>query len=203
GSHPWPGVRPAGTGSPPDRAACGFVPSQPGRRGSRSRGPERAHPWPPRSAVVVVVDVDYYRLLHRVPLTYLQAEPDVGRLLVVGVDRHRLLGRVRHRRLGVTLPGVLVGGVARVGSGHGHLLLPGPPLSTVRGSGCARIRPGEYCEQGRGGHAPGVHACQRATEGATMPIATPEVYAEMLDRAKAGGYAYPAINVTSSQTLNA
>ncbi|MPZ25389.1 MAG: class II fructose-bisphosphate aldolase [Micromonosporaceae bacterium] len=36
-----------------------------------------------------------------------------------------------------------------------------------------------------------------------MPIATPEVYAEMFDRAKAGGYAYPAINVTSSQTLNA
>ncbi|NUR89825.1 MAG: class II fructose-bisphosphate aldolase [Nonomuraea sp.] len=36
-----------------------------------------------------------------------------------------------------------------------------------------------------------------------MPIATPEVYAEMLSRAKAGGFAYPAINVTSSQTLNA
>ncbi|GII01644.1 class II fructose-bisphosphate aldolase [Planobispora takensis] len=36
-----------------------------------------------------------------------------------------------------------------------------------------------------------------------MPIATPEIYAEMLDRAKAGGFAYPAINVTSSQTLNA
>jgi fructose-bisphosphate aldolase class II len=36
-----------------------------------------------------------------------------------------------------------------------------------------------------------------------MPIATPEVYAEMLDRAKAGAFAYPAINVTSSQTLNA
>ncbi len=36
-----------------------------------------------------------------------------------------------------------------------------------------------------------------------MPIATPEAYAEMLDRAKAGRYAYPAINVTSSQTLNA
>ncbi len=34
-----------------------------------------------------------------------------------------------------------------------------------------------------------------------MPIATPEVYAEMLDRAKAGQFAYPAINVTSSQTL--
>lgn len=36
-----------------------------------------------------------------------------------------------------------------------------------------------------------------------MPIATPEVYAQMLDRAKDQGFAYPAINVTSSQTLNA
>jgi fructose-bisphosphate aldolase, class II len=36
-----------------------------------------------------------------------------------------------------------------------------------------------------------------------MPIASPEVYSEMLDRAKAGAFAYPAINVTSSQTLNA
>src|SRR5215218_9527535 len=36
-----------------------------------------------------------------------------------------------------------------------------------------------------------------------MPIATPEVYAEMLDRAKERSFAYPAINVTSSQTLNA
>jgi fructose-bisphosphate aldolase, class II len=36
-----------------------------------------------------------------------------------------------------------------------------------------------------------------------MPIATPEVYARMLDRAKDQGFAYPAINVTSSQTLNA
>src|SRR5690349_5516664 len=36
-----------------------------------------------------------------------------------------------------------------------------------------------------------------------MPIATPEIYADMLDRAKAGSFAYPAINVSSSQTLNA
>ncbi len=36
-----------------------------------------------------------------------------------------------------------------------------------------------------------------------MPIATPQVYAQMLDRAKEQGFAYPAINVTSSQTLNA
>lgn len=36
-----------------------------------------------------------------------------------------------------------------------------------------------------------------------MPIATPEIYREMLDRAKADRFAYPAINVTSSQTLTA
>jgi fructose-bisphosphate aldolase class II len=36
-----------------------------------------------------------------------------------------------------------------------------------------------------------------------MPIATPEVYNEMLDRAKAGGFAYPAINCTSSESINA
>jgi fructose-bisphosphate aldolase class II len=36
-----------------------------------------------------------------------------------------------------------------------------------------------------------------------MPVANPQVYAEMLDRAKAGGFAYPAINVTSSSTVNA
>jgi fructose-bisphosphate aldolase class II len=36
-----------------------------------------------------------------------------------------------------------------------------------------------------------------------MPIATPDAYAEMLDTAKARSFAYPAINVSSSQTLNA
>ena len=34
-----------------------------------------------------------------------------------------------------------------------------------------------------------------------MPIATPEIYAQMLDRAKEKAFAYPAINVSSSQTL--
>jgi len=34
-------------------------------------------------------------------------------------------------------------------------------------------------------------------------LPSPERYAEMLDGAGAGGYAFPAINVTSSQTLNA
>ena len=36
-----------------------------------------------------------------------------------------------------------------------------------------------------------------------MPIATPEVYRAMLDRAKNERFAYPAINVSSSQTLHA
>ncbi|HYS37374.1 MAG TPA: class II fructose-bisphosphate aldolase [Pseudonocardiaceae bacterium] len=36
-----------------------------------------------------------------------------------------------------------------------------------------------------------------------MPIASPEVYNEMLDRAKANEFAFPAINVTSSETINA
>src|SRR5271169_5549087 len=43
----------------------------------------------------------------------------------------------------------------------------------------------------------------RDREDSAMPIATPEVYAQMLDRAKEHGFAYPAINVSSSQTLNA
>ncbi|WP_405486799.1 class II fructose-bisphosphate aldolase [Nocardia sp. NBC_00511] len=36
-----------------------------------------------------------------------------------------------------------------------------------------------------------------------MPIATPEIYAEMIARAKQNSFAYPAINVTSSETINA
>jgi fructose-bisphosphate aldolase class II len=36
-----------------------------------------------------------------------------------------------------------------------------------------------------------------------MPIATPEIYAQMLDTAKDKSFAFPAINVSSSQTLNA
>lgn len=36
-----------------------------------------------------------------------------------------------------------------------------------------------------------------------MPIATPDQYAAMLDTAKTKGFAYPAFNVSSSQSLNA
>jgi fructose-bisphosphate aldolase class II len=36
-----------------------------------------------------------------------------------------------------------------------------------------------------------------------VPIATPEVYAEMLARAKEHSFAFPAINCTSSETINA
>jgi fructose-bisphosphate aldolase class II len=35
-----------------------------------------------------------------------------------------------------------------------------------------------------------------------MPVATPEQYAEMLNKAKTNGFAYPAINVSSSSTIN-
>ncbi len=36
-----------------------------------------------------------------------------------------------------------------------------------------------------------------------MPVATPDQYAEMLDKAKGRGFAYPAVNVSSSATINA
>jgi fructose-bisphosphate aldolase class II len=36
-----------------------------------------------------------------------------------------------------------------------------------------------------------------------MPIATPDQYAEMLDTAKKGGFAFAAVNVSSSSTINA
>jgi fructose-bisphosphate aldolase class II len=36
-----------------------------------------------------------------------------------------------------------------------------------------------------------------------MPVATPDQYAEMLDTAKKGGFAFPAINISSSPTVNA
>jgi hypothetical protein len=35
-----------------------------------------------------------------------------------------------------------------------------------------------------------------------MPVATPAQYRAMLDSAQRGGYAYPAINVTSITTIN-
>src|SRR4029453_12578558 len=42
-----------------------------------------------------------------------------------------------------------------------------------------------------------------ATGGVSFPPATPEQYVEMLDAAKRDGYAYAAVNVSSSTTLNA
>lgn len=49
----------------------------------------------------------------------------------------------------------------------------------------------------------GTSSLDNEKECIQVGIATPEVYNEMYDRAKAGGFAYPAINVTSSQTLTA
>src|SRR5699024_9052053 len=43
----------------------------------------------------------------------------------------------------------------------------------------------------------------RTQGGSRMPTASPAVYTETLRRAKSEGFAYPAINVTSSQTLPA
>jgi fructose-bisphosphate aldolase class II len=41
----------------------------------------------------------------------------------------------------------------------------------------------------------------RKSQEIFMPIATPDVYGAMLDKAKAGRFAYPAINCTSSSTI--
>jgi fructose-bisphosphate aldolase class II len=77
------------------------------------------------------------------------------------------------------------------------------PLYRVRHWG----KPQRSASPGRS--APAVTLCSagclppKAERTGPMPIATPEVYAEMLDRAKANEFAYPAINVTSSETVNA
>jgi fructose-bisphosphate aldolase class II len=42
-----------------------------------------------------------------------------------------------------------------------------------------------------------------ASRGVPDAVATPEIYAQMLDTAKEKSFAFPAINVSSSQTLNA
>ena len=83
---------------------------------------------------------------------------------------------------------------------HGGVRSAAPRQRRARGSprGGGRARIGSTHARGR----PAGASVDRA-RGASMPIATPEVYADMLDRAKAGSFAYPAINVSSSQTLNA
>src|SRR5690606_41263969 len=61
--------------------------------------------------------------------------------------------------------------------------------------GCGTQVPGGRCQTG-------ADIPPSVTE-TSMPIATPEAYADMLDQAKAGSFAYPAINITSSQTITA
>ena len=41
----------------------------------------------------------------------------------------------------------------------------------------------------------GIYVFPHPSQGVSMAIATPEVYAEMLENAKAKGFAYPAVNV--------
>jgi fructose-bisphosphate aldolase, class II len=62
---------------------------------------------------------------------------------------------------------------------------------------------GRYRLGGPGEKLAAVDSRRNSLEEQTVPIASPEVYSEMISRAKAGAFAYPAINVTSSQTLNA
>ncbi len=50
---------------------------------------------------------------------------------------------------------------------------------------------------------PCLHRVEQAIRVGPVPLARPDQYAAMLDAAAAGGFAYPAVNVTSSQTFNA
>ena len=87
-----------------------------------------------------------------------------------------------------------------------HAVRPGPGAADPpRGGGPAPIRGSAREVAARRLQSGSAHAGppRRSAAQEAMPIATPEVYAEMLDRAKAGSFAYPAINVSSSQTLNA
>src|SRR5690349_1109934 len=71
-----------------------------------------------------------------------------------------------------------------------------------RSLGCVAV-PGGVRDTHLGGLRPPSAPVGELRRRTDMPIATPEVYAQMLDRAKAEGFAYPAINVTSSETVNA
>lgn len=75
-----------------------------------------------------------------------------------------------------------------------------PVLNRLRSSPRTMIRFTSVRIRGTIGLAPLTHTEIRRHP---VAIATPESYADMLDRAKAGKYAIPAINVTSSQTLSA
>ncbi|MGH8913352.1 MAG: class II fructose-bisphosphate aldolase, partial [Acidimicrobiia bacterium] len=50
-------------------------------------------------------------------------------------------------------------------------------------------------------YAPGATRSTKKVRRRTMPIASPEGYRSMLAAARSGGYALPAINVTSSTTI--
>ena len=81
-----------------------------------------------------------------------------------------------------------------------HAVRPRPVGTPVPSTPALRWRAphpaagGEYC---------GLEKPTTSEEGQAVPIATPEIYNQMLDSAKSGEYAYPAINCTSSETVNA
>ena len=82
--------------------------------------------------------------------------------------------------------------------GRGATPFPSPGARRTRGYGHPRV-PHRIVE----GSVRTGRPRKPLHEEITVPIATPEVYADMLDRAKNGSFAYPAINITSSQTVTA
>src|SRR5699024_10448360 len=85
---------------------------------------------------------------------------------------------------------------------------PGPPASArgrcrdlLRAASSALWNNGHGRATNRGASCTaGRLRLSSAKENANMAVATPDQYAEMIDRAKAGKFAYPAVNVSSSQT---
>src|SRR4051794_9646317 len=91
------------------------------------------------------------------------------------------------------------------GSLCGGCLVPAPPrnCSPPPGSTPPRFRTRRVGWHSRLRASRGAQPKRTKARSPPMPLATPARYAEMLDAAKAGGYAIPAVNVSSSTTLNA
>src|SRR5699024_10471194 len=94
-----------------------------------------------------------------------------------------------------------VGPLRDFGTGNCHTEGGGLRLRVCRYPPGPRSGPDRATAPRRTGPAPDQHSRQWRTPA--VPIATPEVYAEMLGRAKENTFAYPAINCTSSETINA
>src|SRR5690606_4398878 len=126
--------------------------------------------------------------------------PDGGRLggaheleceVAIGMQRTHVRGQAHH---GVSL--------TRASRNHGGFRLARVKESQFFRAGQIRLPLGGFARL-QGTPVTTSSRVDPNNQGALMPVATPEQYADMLDRAKAGGFAYPAINVASSQSINA